>query len=103
MMVGMNSLKDDPITFNSYAQDRKDFVLIGNQDDPLSSEIVQKIKNKFIQQTGIQPEIIRYESISQMQKSFYDLQSQKKLKYLIPFGLDFTSLTKQLIFIRFLN
>ena len=91
MMTGMNSIKDKPITFNSYTQDRKDFVIVGDKDNPTATQIIQKLKENYLKQTGIQPEFHSYDSVSQMQKTLFDLQSRKKLKYLIPFGLDFTS------------
>lgn len=90
MMDGLNAIKDNPITFNSYTQDRKDFIIIGNEENELSSQIMSKLKDNFIKQTGIQPDFHKYDSISTMQKSFYNLQSHKKFKYLIPFGLDLT-------------
>ena len=97
MMIGIDSIKKDPVTFNSYPHPVNDFVVIGNKDKPLASEIIQKVKDIFIDQTGRDPSFLNFESTSEMQKTLYDLQSNKKLSYSIPFGLDFTKEPAEII------
>ncbi|KAK8838685.1 hypothetical protein M9Y10_032723 [Tritrichomonas musculus] len=90
MMVGLDTIDDSLITYNSYPQKVKDFVIIGNKDGSVASEIIDRIGSIFIKQTGRKPNFITFNTTSQMQKKLYDLQSEKQLEYLIPFGLDFT-------------
>ena len=94
MMVGMDSLNDDSITFNSYTRDIKDFIIIDtNNNNPIATELIQKLKDKYTEQTGKPPGIINYDSVTHMQDSLYNLQSTKQLTHLIPFALIFLSIS----------
>ena len=97
MMVGLDSIDDTPVTFNSYPQKVKDFVIIGDKNKPIASDIIEQIGNTFTKQTGRTPNFLNFNSTSEMQKQLYDLQTNKQLEYLIPFGLDFTKNSAEII------
>ncbi|KAK8843584.1 hypothetical protein M9Y10_024641 [Tritrichomonas musculus] len=97
MMVGLDSINNDPITFNSYSQNVRDFVIVGDHSKPLAKDIIQKLETTFIEQTGRNPNFVHFNSTSQMQQTLYDMQSKQKLSYLIPFGLDFTKEPTEII------
>lgn len=42
MMTAMNSTKTNDITFDSYAQTRKDFVIIGKKEDLFDNQIIDR-------------------------------------------------------------
>lgn len=90
MMTAMNSIKTKNITFDSYDQDKKDFVIIRSKEDSFDNQIIEQLKHNYIDQTGSQPSFHYFDNLSYLQKHLYDLQEDKKLKLLIPFGLDFT-------------
>ena len=89
MMVGMDSIKDDPVTFNSYTREIQDFIIINTKNNPIGAAVVQKLTNKYKEQTGKNPDIINFNSATEMQDTLYNLQKSKKMGRLIPFALDF--------------
>lgn len=90
MMTEMNRTKTEDITFNSYDQERKDFVIIGKKEEIFDNKIINQLKQNYIDQTKKEPTFHYYDNLSYLQKKMYDLQQSKKLNLLIPFGLDFT-------------
>ncbi|KAK8841576.1 hypothetical protein M9Y10_027201 [Tritrichomonas musculus] len=90
MMTAMNSVKTTDITFDSYDQNRKDFVIIGKNGGQFQNQIIEQLKHNYIEQTNSEPTFNYYDNLTYLQKDLYNLQEKKKLNLLIPFGLDFT-------------